>query len=153
MTRSTIPLFLLLFCPLSAAQGQAIDSLPVEELCVLHSLTLATGEPSYAGSQQQIKEELGRRSEACEPRDLYMQAALQRAKNLQAKAVLDAQVSIENAKAAQLNHAYEQQMAAERTERRRKALQDFSNQMLNPPRARSTNCTPTIGGGMNCTTY
>ena len=144
-----------LVCAPLVGHAADIGSLPSEELCVLFNLTLATGQPTYAGSQDQIKEALTARQEKCEPKELYMQAALQRARNLQAKAEMDNQVAIENARAQQVNEIYQDQVARERAQRRSEALRQLSDQLLNPPRApqpTTTWCNPTYGGGVSCTT-
>lgn len=144
---------LLLACLLAPnAYGADLDSLPSEEVCVLFSLTLATGQSTYAGSQAELKDALTARGEKCEPKEVYMQAALQRAQNLQAKATADAIVAADNARAAQMQSMYDQQQADQARRDRSRALMELSDKLLNPPRATTTNCQSTLLG-MTCSTY
>lgn len=65
---------------------QAGDLVPMEspELCVLYSMTLITGQPTYSATQPEIVAELGRRGESCAPADVYMAAATERVRRLEA---------------------------------------------------------------------
>lgn len=74
---------LALAAPLAVQAGD-VTHMESPELCVLYGVTLITGQPSYSASQSEIVAELERRVESCAPADVYMAAARERVRRLEA---------------------------------------------------------------------
>lgn len=149
-------LFLLLLIPFSASAANAdLSTLPSQELCVLFSMTLIAGKPTYEASMPELSEELQKRGESCEPSGIYFSAANERLKRLDA---IDQQAATQ-AQQATADAVLRQQEQKART---RQALQNMSNiyeqraaearRQAEQQRMKTTHCRPDYFGGVTCTT-
>lgn len=121
-----------------AVQANDLTPMASPELCVLYGMTLITGQPTYSASQAEIVAEMGLRKESCTPSDVYMAAATERVRRLEAAQEIQRQ-----------GEATAEMRREDRNARIRAAGRAFL-QMQEQSRPKTTRCT-TFGNTVTCT--
>jgi hypothetical protein len=117
------------------------------ELCVSYYMTLITGAATYEASQDELTAEIERRGEGCVPVEVYMAAATERVRRLDA-------ISMQAQQAEQQAAIDDDLERRERQERMLRTLQVINQQYQKPVQTpQRTTCRPDGIGGVTCTSW